>query len=101
MQKVEKVAKVELDEATGALQAQLAAAVEANERSQAAVQALERRAEAWDGLCARVEAEAASAGAARDSLKDAFAQVQLHLSQLDLPCALFGTPQAGTCSIAH
>lgn len=77
MQKVEKVAKVELDEATGALQAQLAAVEEANKRSDESLKSLEQRAVAWDGLCDRVDADAAASAVARESLKDAFAQVPL------------------------
>ena len=74
-QKVEMVAKVELDEATGALQSQLAAVEDAHKVSSACLQKFEERAVAWDGLCDRMESQAAAAAAARESLKDVFAQV--------------------------
>lgn len=75
LQKVEKVAKVELDEATGAIQAQLTAAADLKKRSDEALKSLEHRAETWDRICDRVDAYAVSAAEARDSLKSVFAQV--------------------------
>jgi hypothetical protein len=87
MQKVEKVAKVELDEATGALQTQLVAAVDANKHSHEAIEALESRAVGWDGLCGRLDAFAADAATARESLKNAFAQVLTDLCHLQHFCA--------------
>lgn len=77
VQKIEKVAKVELDEATGALQAQLASMQDGQKASTERLESFEERAVVWDGLCGRVEADAASAAAARENLKDVFAQVLL------------------------